>query len=79
MERAWKDDSNHTKYSYAKLPLSSKYIIVCLIICCLILYTVGIFFLMLCFIYFQYNKQHIMALEDVKIESVEDIGSKYEL
>jgi len=34
---------------------------------------------MLCFIYFQYNKQHIMALEDVKIESVEDIGSKYEL
>ena len=27
--------------------------------------------------YFQYNTQHIMPLEDVKLESVEDDGSKY--
>ena len=28
--------------------------------------------------FFQYNTQHIMPLEDVKLESVEDDGSKYD-
>ncbi len=30
-----------------------------------------------CYFYLQYNKQHIIPLEEVKLESLEDEGRKY--